>query len=85
MINLVQHAIPTARLFSRLLLARAAWKPAIASAAMAAFVVFSHDLNLALTIGAAAALYCLVLAGLFVWSAGGFNQFKAACAELWTT
>jgi O-antigen/teichoic acid export membrane protein len=85
MINLVQHAIPVAQLFSGLRLARAAWKPAIASAAMAAFVVFGHDFNLALTIGTAAALYCLVLAGLFVWSAGGFNQFKAACVKLWTT
>ena len=84
-INLIQHLIPAAEMFSVAGLAAAVRKPALASTAMAVFVVYGRDLNLAATIGCAAILYGLVLTGLFVWSAGGISQFRAACTNLWTT
>lgn len=83
-INLIQHLIPAAKLFSGVELISAIRKPAVASAVMAAFVVYGRDLNLAVTIICAVVLYCLVLTGLFVWSSGGFSQFRATCANLWS-
>ncbi len=83
--NLIQHLIPTAESFSVAGLASAMTKPAVATTVMAAFVVYGRDFQLAAIIGYAVVLYFLVLTGLFIWSAGGLSQFRAACVNLWTT
>jgi O-antigen/teichoic acid export membrane protein len=84
-VSLVLHSIPVARLFSGFSLIALMWKPVAASLAMAAFVVWCRDFNLFVTISTSVVLYVFALTGVFVWSAGGFAEFKAKCVHLWST
>ena len=84
-VNLAQHYIPVARLFSGQRLFTALRRPILATAVMAAVVYWSSHLNLLLAIATGAAVYCCAVMLLFIWSAGGLHQFKGRCVQIWTS
>lgn len=83
-VDLVQHYIPVARLFSGFGLLSLYWKPAAAAACMTVIFVFVARHGLVQAVTAAALLYCVVLLALLVVSAGGFRQFKRRYLYPWS-
>jgi O-antigen/teichoic acid export membrane protein len=76
-VDLAQHLLAISRLPLKLSLGGLVWRPAVAAAAMAAYLAFVSGGATILTGMAALALYAAVLAGLTVWSTGGVGQLKA--------
>lgn len=77
LVDLFMHYVPVARLLPNLPVGRLAWKPAVASGCMAAYLRMVPNQNLILTVVSAAAIYVGILLALLVWSHGGLGQFRA--------
>jgi len=75
-INVLQHYVPTAGMFRRFELASLAWKPAVATAVMAGWLVVTAEAALWLRIASGAVIYAAVLFGLYVAAAGGYAGLK---------
>lgn len=74
-INFVQHYVAVSKLLSGIALARLAWRPALACACMAAYLL-SVQQGVFLSILCAGAVYTAALALLTVWSLGGPRQLE---------
>jgi O-antigen/teichoic acid export membrane protein len=76
-VDLIQHYVPVSRMFSGIAIGSPIWKPAMASAVMAIYLLAGPEYNLFITIALAAAIYGIVMLVLAAWSVGGFHQLKA--------
>ncbi|MHB8990342.1 MAG: flippase [Chloroflexota bacterium] len=77
LINLIQHYLPVSRLVGRIPLERLVWKPAVAAAAMAAYLVAVREHGLLLATVPGALLYTGIWLALTVPSVGELRQLKA--------
>ncbi|HYN88792.1 MAG TPA: flippase [Ardenticatenaceae bacterium] len=84
LVDFVQHYVPVSRQLAGVGLRRALWRPAIAGACMAAYLVAARDQNLVFVVVSAAALYAAVMLALVIWASGGPRQLKARYTYLWS-
>ena len=82
-INFLFHYYQNARNFFLISIGKVIWKPMLASAIMAVFLIPIKDDEFLLVVGSAALLYAFVLLVLSAWSAGGVNQLKSKYLSLW--
>lgn len=71
------HYVSAYRLLFRLPVAKLAWKPALASACMAAYLALLGNRSVLFTVVSAGAVYAVILMGLMIWSNGGPRRLKA--------
>jgi O-antigen/teichoic acid export membrane protein len=83
-VDFLQHYVPVSRMFSKLALGRLAWKPAVATLCMAAFLTTVKSNEIFTTVVSAGALYMGVLLAIVVWSLGGPRHFSAKVQYLWS-
>lgn len=75
-LNVVQHYLPVARLFTRLDIVRLAWKPVAASGVMAAVLLATGAIPLGLRIVAGGLGYVGALFLLYLLEAGGYDGLR---------
>lgn len=73
-VDFIQHWGPVSRLVRQIEIGRLLWKPVLASAVMAAFLLLSDDWNLFLLIPTAAMLYFATYMMIESWIVGGFRN-----------
>jgi O-antigen/teichoic acid export membrane protein len=84
MVDFFQHYVPVSRMFSELALGRLAWKPAVATLLMAAFLTTVKTQEIFTTVLSAGAIYAGILLTLMIWSLGGPRRLKAKYQYLWS-
>lgn len=82
-VNLIQHYLPVSKLLSGMRLGRLIWRPLIATAGMAVFVLASSTMNIVTRAISAVVLYSVLLALVFIWSSGGLGGFRDRYQYLW--
>ena len=83
MLDFVLHYVPIARLLSGISLIGPMWKPTLASAVMAAFLLLVGDRWLLLVVSAGALVYGVTLLMLALWTAGGRRKLQAQMLAPW--
>jgi O-antigen/teichoic acid export membrane protein len=81
---LLHYAAVSRRLF-RLPVVRLAWKPAVAGACMAVYLMLVSNQGLLLTAVSAGMVYAVSWLVLIIWSNGGLRQFTARYQHLWSS
>lgn len=82
-VNVLQHAIAARSALGAVPLLGPVWRPAVASAAMAAALVVALPLGAWLAVTLSVLLYLVVLGGLLVWSVGGLAGLRTGGLARW--
>ncbi len=75
-VDFAQHWRPVSQLIERIDIGQLLWKPALASACMAAFLLLSKNWNTILTIMTAAGIYFATYLLIESWMVGGFRNVR---------
>ena len=73
-VDFFQHWRPVSKLIEQIEIGRLLWKPVVASAVMAAYLLLSDDWNLVFTITTAVGVYFATYLVIESWTVGGFRN-----------
>ncbi|MCB0194329.1 MAG: flippase [Anaerolineae bacterium] len=83
-VNFIQHYWQITKVLPEMTLGQRLWKPVLAVGCMAVYLFWMPNQALFFAVVSGSILYGAVLSVVFIWSAGGLNQFKHQYMQLWS-